>query len=310
METRTLGKTGLDVSVLGFGAAPVGHLDIEKRAVVKILNTLLDRGVNMIDTAANYKVSEELIGEAIGHRRDDYVLVSKCGQAFDDISGEAWSRETIAQTVDRALRRLQTDHLDVMLLHSCEIDTLENGHALDTLIAARDAGKIRFLGYSGDNEAAVFAAGIDSISVIETSINFCDQANIHAVLPETERHDIGIIAKRPVANGAWKQLSMQQGLYADYAKTYTERFARMAITPKDLGFASEDPAAWPEIALRYTLSQPGVTTAIVGTTKLSHLEANVAAAEKGPLDSSVVAALTQAFHRAESAAGESWTGQR
>jgi aryl-alcohol dehydrogenase-like predicted oxidoreductase len=310
METRTLGKTGLEVSVLGFGGAPVGYLATDTRDASVILNTLLDRGVNFIDTAASYSGSEDLIGAAIGHRRDDYVLLSKCGQAFDHIDGAAWSAQAIAQTVDRALRRLRTDHLDIMILHSCEIDILEAGDAMGALTAAQDAGKVRFVGYSGDNETAAFAAGLDAVSVIETSINFCDQANITTVLPQAERHNVGVIAKRPVANGAWKALSEQEGLYADYAKTYSERFARMALKAEDLGFDGNGTVVWPEIALRYTLSQSSVGTAIVGTTKLSHVEANISTAEIGPLDKAVIAELNHAFQQAEAASGEAWLGQR
>ena len=89
MEMRSFGKTGFEVSALGFGGGPVGYLDTDRRHVAEILNTLLDRGVNLIDTAAVYPGSEAAIGEAIGDRRDDYVLVSKCGQEFDDIDGAA-----------------------------------------------------------------------------------------------------------------------------------------------------------------------------------------------------------------------------
>ncbi len=143
MELRGFGKTGIEVSALGFGGAPVGYLETDRQQVSDILNTLLDRGVNLIDTAASYGSSEEAIGEAIGHRRDDYVLVSKCGQAFGDIEGEAWSASAIEQTVERALRRLKTDYIDVVLLHSCDLETLKKGEALGALVKARDAGKVR-----------------------------------------------------------------------------------------------------------------------------------------------------------------------
>lgn len=310
MEKRTLGDTKLDVSILGFGGAPVGYLATDARDASRMLNTLLDRGINFVDTAASYSGSEDLIGASIGHRRDEYVLLSKCGQAFDDIEGEAWSAQAIKQTVDRALRRLRTDHLDIMLLHSCETEVLEAGEALGALTAARDAGKVRFVGYSGDNQTAAFAAGLDVVSVVETSINLCDQANINVVLPEAKRRNVGVIAKRPVANGAWKPLSEQEGLYAEYAKTYRQRFEQMALTPEDFGFDGAATAIWPEIALRYTLSQTMVATAIVGTTRLPHLESNIIAAEKGPLDESVVAQLKESFQRAEAASGETWVGQR
>ncbi|MDP6564757.1 MAG: aldo/keto reductase [Alphaproteobacteria bacterium] len=310
MELRRFGKTDLEVSVLGFGGAPVGFLDTDRAEVARILNTLLDRGVNLIDTAAGYPGSEEAIGAAVGHRRDDYVLVSKCGQAFDDLDGAEWSATVIRQTVDRALRRLRTDHLDVMLLHTCDLEVLRQGEALGALVAAREAGKVRFVGYSGDNEAAVHAAALADVAVIETSVSICDQANIDGVLRQAERHDVGVLAKRPVANAAWKDLADQRGMYATYAKTYTERFSKMAIAPADLGFDDAAAAVWPEIALRFTLSQPGVTTAIVGTTKPSHVEQNLAFAAKGPLAPEAAAQLRRAFARAESADGVTWEGQR
>ena len=306
MELSSFGKTGFEVSALGFGGGPIGFLETDRRQVAEILNTLLDRGVNLIDTAAAYKGSEEAIGETIGHRRDDYVLVSKCGQAFEDIEGPAWSSLAIAQTVERALRRLKTDHIDVMLLHSCDLETLKEGEALGALVKARDAGKVRFVGYSGDNEAAAHAAGLDEVAVIETSVSICDQANIENVLPRARRNNVGVLAKRPIANAAWTDASERRGIYVDYAKAYAGRLAEMAIAPADLGFPGEIGAAWSEIALRFTFSQPGVATAIVGTTKMSNVERNLDALSKGVLPEDVVAALRAAFRRAEAAAGEPW----
>ena len=305
MELRKFGKTGLTVSALGFGGGPVGYLETDRREVADILNTILDRGVNLIDTAAAYAGSEEAIGVAIGHRRDDYVLVSKCGRAYDDIQGEAWSAQCVEQTIERSLRRLKTDHLDVMLLHSCDLETLQKGEAVGALVKAREAGKIRFAGYSGDNAAAVYAVGLDDIAVLETSVNICDQANIDTVLPLAQRNNVGVLAKRPIANAAWRDASEQRGMYVDYAKSYTDRLTRMAVAPADLGFAD---AAWPEIALRFTLSQPGVATAIVGTTRTANVDRNLAVVAKGALPEGAVSELRAAFQRAEAAAGEPWLG--
>lgn len=310
MELRVLGRTGLEVSALGFGGSPVGHLAVEQGRVTKVVNQLLDAGVNLIDTAASYLGSEAAIGAAVGHRRNDYVLVSKCGQAFDDLDGAAWSAEAITQTVDRALKRLRTDHLDVMLLHSCELETLKNGEAVAALVAARDAGKIRFGGYSGDNEAAVYAAGLDAIDVIETSLSICDLANLDGVMAEARRRDLGVIAKRPIANAAWKDASEQEGIYVNYAKIYSQRLEKMAITPAALGFDGAPADAWPEIALRFSLSLPGVSSAIVGTTKTESAKRNVEAWAKGPLPEAAVARIRQAFSGAEAAAGETWEGRR
>ena len=310
MERRSFGKTGLQVSVLGFGGAPVGFLETEQNEVAEILNSLLDQGVNLIDTAAGYDGSEEMIGRTIGHRRDEYILVSKCGRASDDLAGEAWSATVIENTVERALRRLRTDHLDVMLLHSCDLETLKKGEAVAALVKAREAGKIRFLGYAGDNEAAVHAAGLDDVAVIETSINICDQANIDNLLPLCQRNNVGVISKRSIANAAWKGAAQQRGMYVNYAATYAQRLEQMAITPEDLGFSGDAAQLWPEIALRFTLAQQGLSTAIVGTTKASHVATNLAAAGKGPLPENAVKQLRAAFQRAEAAAGEAWLGQQ
>lgn len=79
MEKRTFGQTGWQVSVLGFGAAPIGYLQTDREQASRLLNYVLDQDINLIDTAASYPDAEVVIGEAIGHRRDDYFLVSKCG---------------------------------------------------------------------------------------------------------------------------------------------------------------------------------------------------------------------------------------
>ena len=304
MDKRPFGNTGFDVSPLGFGSAPIGYLSADQERASAILNLMLDRGVNLIDTAASYPGSEQLIATAIGHRRGEFVLVSKCGGKLPDVAEKMWSPALIEQTVDRSLRQLNTDHLDVMLLHSCDLKTLQDGDVVEPLVRARDAGKIRFVGYSGDNDAAAYAAGLDDVAVIETSVNLVDQANIDKVLPVARARNLGVLAKRPIANACWKDLSEQQGLYKTYAKTYTDRLAKMGLTPAALGFGDGD---WPEIAMRFTLSQPGVHCAIIGTQSAANAEANVALAEKGPLPSDVVQRIRDAFVAADGSA--TWAGQ-
>ncbi|MEE2737832.1 MAG: aldo/keto reductase [Planctomycetota bacterium] len=309
LERRAFGKTGLEVSVLGFGGAPIGVLETEQQRVEEVLNLILDEGVNLIDTAANYRGSEEAIGKAVSARRSEFVLVTKCGQAFDDLSGEAWSSEVITGTIERSLRRLKTDYLDVVLLHTCDLDTLKQSEAVEALVRARDAGKVRFAGYSGDHDAAAYAASLEDIAVIQTSVNFCDQGNIDSVLPVARQQDVGVMAKRPIANAAWKELDQQPGMYSSYAATYSERFALMGLTPDQLGFDGPSDQVWPEIALRFTLSQLTVHTAIIGTTNTSHVRSNLAAARKGALKAEVLDQLKQAFQEAERRVDQTWLGQ-
>lgn len=272
-----------------------------------MISRLLDRGVNLIDTALMYPGSEEFIGNHLAHRRKDYILVSKCGGKVPGVDAKEWTPGAIAAAVDRALRLLKTDRLDVMLLHSCELKTLQADDCLEALVQARDAGKIGFAGYSGDNEAAEFAATLPDIAVVETSVNIVDQHNIDAVLPLARQHDVGIIAKRPIANAAWRPIDQHLGLYKTYARTYVERFAKLGITPADLGFDGEPSTVWPEIALRFTLSIPGVNVAIVGTTNAANAMRNVELVEKGPLPDDVVRRIRDAFQQARGS--ENWLGQ-
>jgi aryl-alcohol dehydrogenase-like predicted oxidoreductase len=309
MRMVRFGKTGLLVTPLGFGGAPIGYLGRTQSEVDALLGGLLDRGVNVLDTAECYPGSEEAIGKAVGHRRSEYVLITKCGHQADGLKDPEWSARLIAKTVDRSLRRLRTEAIDVLLLHSCDLETLEHGEALGALVRAREAGKIRFAGYSGDNEAAAWAAAQPDIAVIETSISICDQANIEAVLPLAQKNDLAVIAKRPLANAAWKPASEQPGVYAGYASIYTQRLSLMGITPAELGFGGTPASVWPEVALRFTLAVGAVHTAIVGTTDLAHLERNLAAVEEGPLPASAVERIRRAFLDAEARSGRRWEGE-
>lgn len=306
MTKLPFGNTGFTVTPLGFGAAPVGFLSTEQDQITLLLNRFLDAGCNVIDTAACYPGSEEAIGRAVAKRRDQFVLVSKCGHA-SGLATPDWDPRTIAASIDRSLQRLRTNHIDVMLLHSCGLDTLKRGDAIGAVVAAKKAGKVKCVGYSGDNDAAAWAAGHRDIEAIETSVNIADQANIDTVLPLCIERGKGVLAKRPIANACWKPLDAQPGMYQNYAGEYTRRFAAMGINATDLSF---DKNAWPEIALRFTMAIEGVHCAIVGTTSPHSLEANLAAAAKGPLPPDAVKQLREAFAAARRASGgEGWLGQ-
>jgi aryl-alcohol dehydrogenase-like predicted oxidoreductase len=306
MEKRRFGRTGFDVSPLGFGSAPIGFLDTDRQRVATILNLLLDEGVNLIDTAASYPGSEEGIAATVGHRRGEFVLVSKCGSKISESSAAPWSAEVVTATVDRALKRLQTDALDVMLLHSCDLATLKKGEALGALVKARDAGKIRFAGYSGDNEAAAYAAGLPDVAVIETSISIVDQVNIDSVLPLCVKNNVGVLAKRPIANAAWRGAENRGGIYDNYVKPYVDRLRKMNLKPTEVGFADDGNDAWAELALRFTLSVPAVHTAIIGTTNPDNARANIQFTQKGALPKEAFEKIRQKFRSAN--ANGSWEG--
>jgi len=309
MMTRYgFGNTGLMVTPLGFGSSPVGHLESDNKRAGEILNLLLDHGVNAIDTAECYARAEEMIGSTVAHRRNEYILITKCGHKFDGAEGEDWTPQLIRHGIDHSLRQLRTDHLDVVLMHTPRLDVLKKGEVMEVLIEARNAGKLRFIGFSGDNEDAAYAAGLPDIRVIETSINICDQINIDKVLPIALERGLGVIAKRPIANAGWRPAESFRGLYVNYSRPYAERLQKMGLRPADLGFDGSPAEVWPEIALRFTLSIPGSHTAIVGTTNPINTRANIAAAAKGPLPETVVQKIRDAFRHAEKQSGEQWLG--
>src|SRR6266478_9990853 len=149
MEKRQLGKTDLDVSVLGFGGSEIGYEHTSQDAVDQLLNGALDAGLNVIDTAECYPNSEEMIGQAVASRRSEYFLFTKCGHA-SGIDLPDWDPRLLELHIERSLRRLKTDRVDLVQLHSCDEATLRKGAVIQVLQRARDAGKTRFIGYSGD----------------------------------------------------------------------------------------------------------------------------------------------------------------
>src|SRR5436853_7217719 len=118
METRQFGKTDMRVSVLGFGGAEIGFERATSEAVARLLGDALAAGLRVIDTAECYLQSEELIGQAVSARRKDYHLFTKCGHP-EGPNKEDWGRASILQSIERSLKRLRTDHLDLVQLHSC-----------------------------------------------------------------------------------------------------------------------------------------------------------------------------------------------
>lgn len=302
MEMREFGKTGLKVTPLGLGTAELGRCNVvDDAGCARVLNAALDAGYNVIDTAACYG-SETRIGKAIGGRRDEYVLVTKCGHKADGRDAEPWSAAIVAQSIDRSLRDLQTDHVDLLLLHSCSADHLDDDNLLAALADCKKSGKARLIGYSGDSNEADKAVGMGLFDAIETSVNICDQQGVDRYVPAASGKGMGVIAKRPVANAAWRDESEFYGPYLDYARPYIERLQTMSFTPTDVGFDG----SWIELALRYTVHQPGVSTAITGSIKPDHLAENVRIVEQGPLPAEVLNRLRDLWKQHDDG---SWHGQ-
>ena len=298
MEKRQLGKTDMKVSVLGFGGAEIGFEGANEETVERLLKSALDAGLNVIDTAECYEGSEELIGKAVGGRRADYYLFTKCGHPRG-VATEDWSPASLLESIERSLHRLGTDRLDLIQLHGCSEAVLRKGDAIAALQTAREKGYARFIGYSGDSVAAKYAMECGAFDTLQTSINIADQEAIDLTLPLAREKQMGVIAKRPIANAAWKENhkpidSYHHGYWDRLNKLHYEFIRHLPL---------EESIAH---ALRFTLSVPGVHTAIVGTTKPERWLENAKLIEAGLLSEAEYASIRE---RWEEIAPATWIGQ-
>lgn len=295
MEKRQFGKTDMQVSVLGYGGAEIGFEGATTEGVTALLNEALDAGLNVIDTAAAYLTSEELIGKAVSGRRKDFYLFSKCG-ATDGFTKSDWSKTGIISHIESSLKALQTDYLDLIQLHSCEKAVLEKGEAIEALKLAQEKGYTRYIGYSGDGQDALYAIKTGAFDTLQTSISIADQESIGLLLPVAQEHNLGVIAKRPIANAVWRNTQKPENAYHH---AYWDRIEKLKYD-----FLSS-PESF-SIALRFTLSQKGVHTAIVGTKQPSRWQKNAEMLKAGALSQEEILKI---YARWQEIGGASWPGQ-
>jgi len=291
IEKRSYGGTGIRVSALGLGAGQLGDERLSEAEAEALLLGAIDAGISLVDTAPSYGVSEPRIGRHLGARRDQVVLST--GGARGPRAGRTWPALGFPGGAEQALRVLRTDRIDIAHLHSCPREVLERGEVVDALAAAKAAGKLLAIAYSGENEDLRYALDSGRFDGLMASFNPFEQRVADEVLPRLG--GTGFIAKRPVANAPWRFADQPRG---DYCEPYWLRMRAMGLAPP-----GEMP--WGEFALRFTLSVPGVASAIVGTGRLAHLLENVAWASKGPLDEALVSQWRQRFRERDA----DWTGQ-
>jgi aryl-alcohol dehydrogenase-like predicted oxidoreductase len=204
-----------------------------------------------------------------------------------------WTGPCITGGVEQALRVLRTDRIDIAHLHSCPREVLERGEVVAALEAAKAAGKLRAIAYSGENEDLDYALACGRFDGLMASLNPFEQGVATRVLPRLGA--MGFIAKRPVANHPWRFDAQPQG---DYCEPYWLRMRAMGLAPPQ-------GMDWGEFALRYTLSVPGVASAIVGTSRAAHLRENAGWAARGALPAELMAQWRARY----AACDAGWRGQ-
>ena len=287
MRQRTLGQTGLEVSELGFGAWEIGWTALQEGDEIgRLLNRALDAGINFIDSSAAYRWSEELISKYVGHRRHEFIFATKCGSGRVLQPDGEWvqtldySAAAIAPQIERSLQRMKTDYIDIMQLHSPSYDDIAYGDGLEGLKRAQEQGKIRFVSLSADDDAARKAIELGEFDTLQLTYNILQPEPADVIAAAREK-DMGIIIKGPIANATYEAERPDDGAAA------WDR-ARGILSPEVIG---DLPRV--EASLRWLLSQSEIHTAIVGTTNIRHLDANIESAERGPLPDDVLAAIAR-----------------
>ena len=287
---RPYGLTGIEVSVLGLGAAQLGDHAVPEAIAASLLDMAQEAGVNLIDTAPSYGESEARLGRALRGRRNRFVLSTKLGYGVPGT--EDWTGPCIAGGIERALQRLDTDVIDLVHLHSCPGEVATRDDILQALADAKTAGKVRAIDYSGEYHDLLQAARSARFDGLMASLNLFDQRVVDELLAGNTR---GFIAKRALANAPWR---FAQHPVGDYCEPYWRRLQVMQLFPSDA-------LPWGELALRFVLAQPGVSALIVGTAKPAHWADAIAWAARGPLEAATTAHWRAAFKQHDN----DWIGQ-
>ena len=302
MDMVTLGKTGLKVSRLGAGLAEIGQLKVEdEKRAGRVLNAALDAGINFLDTAECYGISEELIGRTVAHRRGEFILATKAGHVPKGHSGQPWTGQTVRDGIDRSLARMRTDYLDLVQLHAFNVPAPPPDEVLRALLDAKEAGKTRFVGYSQENEEAEWAVRSGLFDTLQTAFSLVDQRARYGLFELARSKGMGIVIKRPIANAVWGK-ALVPGDHHDL-NAEEQELLRRAKAMAGLGPISDEPDDAIELALGFVLAHPEVDTAIVGTRNPAHMLANVDIVERRlPIAQEVVEEL----HRRYDQVGKEW----
>ena len=290
MVKKDLGKTGLQVTQLGYGSMGIrgprtwGVRVVDEDAADKLLNTVLDAGINFIDTSPDYGISEQRIGQYISSRRNEYYLATKCGCVYTQHEDyleidHIWEKGVLQRNLDTSLQRLRTDYVDLLQFHGGDAETLQREGLIDTLMDFREQGLTRFIGVSSSlpQLPALIDLGVFDAFQIPYS---CLAPEHHDLITRAADAGAGIIIRGGVAQGG-PEAEIQR-------PTLNEVWMRARLD--EIRPAGMRPA---ELILRYTISHPRCDTTIVGTCNHVHLVENLAAVDAGPLPIDLYQQITE-----------------
>ena len=295
MNYRQLGRTGLRVSEIGLGTVELGldygvpvageHLRPTEEQAARLLNRALDLGVTFIDTARAYGASEEVIGRALKGRRGEYILASKLAPIREEGQSDQELREQVKASIAESLRMLQTDVIDLLQLHHTPVEVVKSGRVLAAAREAQRSGAVRFIGastYGEDAPLAVLESG--GYDTLQVAYNLADRTLEEKVLPLAQQQGVGIIVRSVLLRGV---LTHRYIYLPDQLADLKAAIARLN------SLVGAEAGSLPEMAYRFVLANPAVSTALVGTARIEELEAALAYADKDRLPPALVSAIRE-----------------
>lgn len=303
---RPFGATGLLVSRMGYGAMELSGAprarDLSEAFVARFLNDLVDRGVNYIDTSIDYGLSEILIGKSLAHRRSDFILASKCACEVGvehPARGEkhTYTGANVIAGVEQSLRRMRTDHLDVVQVHGDPTRAeLETGGVAEALVSLKQRGLIRFSGLSSRLPKLAEFVDADWLDVIQVPWSALQRTN-EDVISALKRAGKAIVARGVAGRGApakdWATRPI--GTADGEVRGVWERAGLDDL----LGGMSRI-----EFMIRFAFANPDIDVALVATTDMAHLAADVEIANRGPLPADVYDAARTRLRAAGAVPGQ------
>jgi aryl-alcohol dehydrogenase-like predicted oxidoreductase len=316
MKRRRLGRTGVEVSEIGYGAWGIGGsqwMGAQDDESLRALHRAVDLGLNIIDTALAYGDghSEELVGRLVRERREEIFVATKIPPAnllwpATRPAAETFPAEHIRRCAERSLRNLQVERLDLLQLHVWLDSYLDEPWLVEELRALKAAGKVRWLGVSINDHApetalrAVASGLFDTVQVIH---NIYDQSPTDALYPACLAHDVGVIVRVPFDEGGLLGTITPHTTFpkGDFRNHYFGGARRADVHARTQALATllgDEAKTLPELALRYCLSHDAVSTVIPGMRRISSVEANVAVSDGRRLSPSLLETLrTHAWPR-------------
>lgn len=280
MQRKSLGRTGLAVTQLGYGSMGIrgpktwGVRVVDEETADQLLNAVLDAGINFIDTSPDYGLSEQRIGQFISSRRSEYFLATKCGCVYTQHENHLeiahqWNQEVLKQNIETSLKRLQTDYVDLLQFHGGDAEVLQKERLIDTLIDFREQGLIGFLGVSSSLPKLSDLIQLNVFDTFQIPYS-CLAPQHHDLITSAAETGAGIILRGGIAQGGPDAEIQRPGLNDIWTRAKLDE-----LLPEGMQRA--------EFILRFTLSHPHCDTTIVGTCNPDHLTENLLAASHGPL---------------------------